>query len=104
MKGTVTLSTSEGPDPVDAMLTEHLAIHKTRNNGTDWTMTHRPTGLAMAWLDTHREGLKLATKLERDHADDLLALSKLKFGECASTRGKQGAASKRLRAALEAWR
>lgn len=104
MKGTVTLSTTDGPDPVSAVLTEHLAIHRTRNYASDWTMTHRPTGLAMGWFDTRREGLEVAAMLERDHADDLRALAKLKFGECASKRGKQGIASKRLRTALQTWR
>jgi hypothetical protein len=93
MKGTVTCATADGPRLVPALLTEHLAIHRSLGSGNDWTITHRPTGCALSWRRTRREALQIAVRIEAECAATMKRWAKLGYAE--SAKGKGGAAKVR---------
>lgn len=103
MKGKVTIATWEAGELVGAEvaadLTDHLAIHR----GEGWIVTHRASGLAMAWLDTKEQAKAMAVMWEWSHGDDLRKLAKLEFGKAPAKKTSAWSACRRLYRARQQW-
>lgn len=104
MKGKVTLARLEGPQDVDAELWDHLAVHKPAEpERGGWVVTHRPTGLAMAFVDLKRQATGLAAMWEGEHAADLKKLATLEFNRAPAKGTRAHAACRRLYRARQQW-
>lgn len=100
--GIFVAATPNGPKPVPALLSKHLAVHRSLMKSSRlWVMSHQPTGMALAYGRLRSEMLNVMLMVETDFGRDLSKLAKLKHGERPI---RHTASTRRLANALAPWR
>jgi hypothetical protein len=103
-RGKVKAAGRDGPREVEADIFEHTAVHPSLGwDKSLWIVTHRPTGMAMAYANSHEEALAAAHTIEEENADDLQRIAGVGFGK-QLTGKKYAPVRRRLLTTLAPWR